>query len=195
MLKLRQQMLTSLNCHCGYLSIPMFQCLSMPTLLYRATTLTVTLTLLCRHWLVSSVCLFQSNQLRHRFSVMEDGERQQAPPLPPRTSFERTITVVRGNRSLGMLSVFLMVMVSWCVYVAGMTIITLIGGGGDDDCPEEEWWSDVLLVPERGISECVWTVKCVCLGWGASKGVDEQLKSRERIWRSNNQWVYINSTI
>lgn len=63
---------------------------------------------------------------------------QRAPPLPHRTSFERTITVVRGNRSLGMFSVFLMMMVSWCVYVAGMAIVTLIGGG-DDDCHEEEW--------------------------------------------------------
>lgn len=70
--------------------------------------------------------------------MMEDDNRQQAPPLPPRTSFEKTITVVRGNRSLGMFSVFLMVMVSWCVYVAGMAIMTLIGSG-DDDCPEEEW--------------------------------------------------------
>ena len=69
---------------------------------------------------------------------MEDYDRQQAPPLPPRTSFERTITVVRGNRSLGMFYVFLMVMVSWCVYVAGMALITLIGGV-DDDCAEEEW--------------------------------------------------------
>ncbi|XP_015246717.1 PREDICTED: multiple PDZ domain protein-like, partial [Cyprinodon variegatus] len=42
------------------------------------------------------------NQLRYRCSAMEDDSRQQAPPLPPRTSFERTITVVRGNRSLGM---------------------------------------------------------------------------------------------
>ncbi|KAF3687605.1 hypothetical protein EXN66_Car003277 [Channa argus] len=69
---------------------------------------------------------------------MEDGDRPQAPPLPPRTSFERTITVVRGNRSLGMFSVFLMVMVSWCVYVAGMAIMTLMGGG-DEDCPQDEW--------------------------------------------------------
>lgn len=69
---------------------------------------------------------------------MEEDNRQHAPPLPPRTSFERTITVVRGNRSLGMFSVFLMVMVSWCVYVAGMAIMTLLGGG-DEDCPEEEW--------------------------------------------------------
>ncbi|KAM4583716.1 multiple PDZ domain protein-like isoform 2-T2 [Odontesthes bonariensis] len=42
------------------------------------------------------------DQLRHRFGAMEDDNGQQAPPLPPRTSFERTITVVRGNRSLGM---------------------------------------------------------------------------------------------
>ncbi|KAG7487117.1 multiple PDZ domain protein-like [Solea senegalensis] len=42
------------------------------------------------------------NQLRNRFGVMEDSESHRAPPLPPRTSFERTITVVRGNRSLGM---------------------------------------------------------------------------------------------
>ena len=69
---------------------------------------------------------------------MQEDDRQQAPPPPPRTSFERTITVVRGNRSLGMFSVFLMVMVSWCVYIAGMAVMTLIGGG-DDDCPEEEW--------------------------------------------------------
>ncbi|KAJ4944239.1 hypothetical protein JOQ06_012784 [Pogonophryne albipinna] len=78
------------------------------------------------------------SRLRHRFNIMEDYDRQQAPPLPPRTSFERTITVVRGNRSLGMFYVFLMVMVSWCVYVAGMALITLIGGV-DDDCAEEEW--------------------------------------------------------
>ncbi|XP_026159401.1 multiple PDZ domain protein-like [Mastacembelus armatus] len=42
------------------------------------------------------------NQLRSRFSIMGDDDRQQAPPMPPRTSFERTITLVRGNRSLGM---------------------------------------------------------------------------------------------
>ncbi|CAB1445970.1 unnamed protein product, partial [Pleuronectes platessa] len=40
------------------------------------------------------------NQPRHRFGVM-DHDRQKAPPLPP-TSFEKSITVVRGNRSLGM---------------------------------------------------------------------------------------------
>ncbi|XP_035992762.1 multiple PDZ domain protein isoform X3 [Fundulus heteroclitus] len=45
---------------------------------------------------------YTENQLRYRYSTMEDDTSQQAPPLPPRTSFERTITVVRGNRSLGM---------------------------------------------------------------------------------------------
>lgn len=75
--------------------------------------------------------------MRHRLANMESDDRQQAPPLPPRTSFERTITVVRGNRSLGMFSVFVMVMVSWCVYVAGMAVMTIIGGG-DDSRPEEE---------------------------------------------------------
>ncbi|XP_061627355.1 multiple PDZ domain protein isoform X4 [Phyllopteryx taeniolatus] len=37
-----------------------------------------------------------------RFGIKEDNDMQPAPPLPPRTSFEKTITVVRGNRSLGM---------------------------------------------------------------------------------------------
>ncbi|XP_017281302.1 multiple PDZ domain protein [Kryptolebias marmoratus] len=45
---------------------------------------------------------YMENQLRYRCSTMDDDNMQQAPPLPPRTSFERTITVVRGNRSLGM---------------------------------------------------------------------------------------------
>lgn len=81
---------------------------------------------------------YTENQLHHRFGTMDDDNMQQPPPLPPRTSFERTITVVRGNRSLGMFSVFVMVVVSWCVYIAGMAIMTLIRGG-DDDCPEEEW--------------------------------------------------------
>ncbi|TKS68109.1 Multiple PDZ domain protein [Collichthys lucidus] len=74
--------------------------------------------------------------LRHRFDTMEEDDRRQAPPPPPRSSFERTVTVVRGNRSLGMFSVFLMMMLSWCVYVAGTAIMTLIGGG---DYAEEEW--------------------------------------------------------
>ena len=82
--------------------------------------------------------VFSLSQLHQQFGIMEDDDMQQAPPLPPRTSFERTITVVRGNSSLGMFSVFLMMMVSWCVYVAGMTIMAIIGGG-DDDRPEEEW--------------------------------------------------------
>lgn len=84
-----------------------------------------------------TLSLSLEHQLHHRFTNMDDDDMQQPPPLPPRTSFERTITVVRGNRSLGMFSVFLMVVVSWCVYLAGMAIMTLIGGG-DDDCPEEE---------------------------------------------------------
>lgn len=71
--------------------------------------------------------LSQENLLRQRLSVMEDDDKQQAPPPPPRTSFERTITVVRGNRSLGMFSVFLVVVVvvvvSWCVYVAGVVLM------------------------------------------------------------------------
>ncbi|KAF6738001.1 Multiple PDZ domain protein, partial [Oryzias melastigma] len=45
---------------------------------------------------------YTENQLHHRFGVMEEDNNQQAPPLPARTSYERTITVVRGNRSLGM---------------------------------------------------------------------------------------------
>lgn len=81
--------------------------------------------------------LLQENQLRQRFGLMEENGRQQAPPLPRRTSFERTVTVVRGNRSLGMFPVILVMMVSWCVYVAGMAIISIIAAG-DDDCPEEE---------------------------------------------------------
>ncbi|XP_077462273.1 multiple PDZ domain protein isoform X4 [Stigmatopora argus] len=36
------------------------------------------------------------------FGIKEDNNMEPAPPLPPRTSFEKTITVVRGNRSLGM---------------------------------------------------------------------------------------------
>ncbi|XP_062244939.1 multiple PDZ domain protein [Platichthys flesus] len=41
------------------------------------------------------------NQSRHRFGVMDQDRQQAPPPLPP-TSFEKSITVVRGNRSLGM---------------------------------------------------------------------------------------------
>ncbi|XP_044045002.1 multiple PDZ domain protein isoform X3 [Siniperca chuatsi] len=60
--------------------------------------------------------------LRHRFSIMEDDDRQQAPPLPPRTSFERTITVVRGNRSLGM-------SVSAIKDGSGMLVCSVVQGG------------------------------------------------------------------
>ncbi|XP_073322064.1 multiple PDZ domain protein [Pagrus major] len=62
------------------------------------------------------------NQLRHRFSIMEDDNRQQAPPLPHRTSFERTITVVRGNRSLGM-------SVSAIKDGSGMLVRSVVQGG------------------------------------------------------------------
>ncbi|XP_033986149.1 LOW QUALITY PROTEIN: multiple PDZ domain protein [Trematomus bernacchii] len=62
------------------------------------------------------------NRLRHRFNIMEDYDRQQAPPLPPRTSFERTITVVRGNRSLGM-------SVSAIKDGSGMLVRSMVQGG------------------------------------------------------------------
>nr|XP_046268635.1 multiple PDZ domain protein [Scatophagus argus] len=64
----------------------------------------------------------EETQLRHRFSIMEDDDRQQAPPLPPRTSFERTITVVRGNRSLGM-------SVSAIKDGSGMLVRSVVQGG------------------------------------------------------------------
>ncbi|XP_056265013.1 multiple PDZ domain protein isoform X3 [Pseudoliparis swirei] len=62
------------------------------------------------------------NRLRHPFSIMEDDYRQRAPPLPPRTSFERTITVVRGNRSLGM-------SVSAITDGSGMLVRSVVQGG------------------------------------------------------------------
>ncbi|XP_070712653.1 multiple PDZ domain protein [Pempheris klunzingeri] len=62
------------------------------------------------------------NQLRHRFGIMEDDDRQQTLSLPPRTSFERTITVVRGNRSLGM-------SVSAVKDGSGMLVRSLVQGG------------------------------------------------------------------
>ncbi|KAK2816967.1 hypothetical protein Q5P01_025158 [Channa striata] len=62
------------------------------------------------------------NKLRNRFSNMEDDDRQRAPPLPPRTSFERTITVVRGNRSLGM-------SVSAIKDGSGMLVRSVVQGG------------------------------------------------------------------
>ncbi|XP_029356636.1 multiple PDZ domain protein [Echeneis naucrates] len=64
------------------------------------------------------------NQLRDRFSIMEDDNRQQdiPPPPPPRTSFERTITVVRGNCSLGM-------SVSAIKDGSGMLVRSVVQGG------------------------------------------------------------------
>ncbi|XP_035808484.2 multiple PDZ domain protein isoform X2 [Amphiprion ocellaris] len=65
---------------------------------------------------------YTENQLRHRFGIMEDDNRQQAPPLPPRISFEKTITVVRGNRSLGM-------SVSAIKDGSGMLVRSVVQGG------------------------------------------------------------------
>ncbi|XP_030003046.1 multiple PDZ domain protein isoform X2 [Sphaeramia orbicularis] len=62
------------------------------------------------------------NQLRQRFNIMEDDHRQTAPPLPPRTGFERTITVVRGNCSLGM-------SVSAIKDGSGMLVRSVVQGG------------------------------------------------------------------
>ncbi|XP_041641247.1 multiple PDZ domain protein [Cheilinus undulatus] len=62
------------------------------------------------------------SDLHRRFGIMTDDERQEAPPLPPRTSFERTITVVRGNRSLGM-------SVSAIKDGSGMLVRSLVQGG------------------------------------------------------------------
>lgn len=69
------------------------------------------------------------NKLRPRFNMWED--QSEVPPLPPRTNFERTITVVRGNSSLGMFFVFLMTMISWCVYAGATAIMSLIADDGD----------------------------------------------------------------
>ncbi|XP_005747077.1 multiple PDZ domain protein isoform X1 [Pundamilia nyererei] len=60
--------------------------------------------------------------LHHRFTNMDDDDMQQPPPLPPRTSFERTITVVRGNRSLGMT-------VSAIKDGSGMLVRSVVQGG------------------------------------------------------------------
>ncbi|XP_034543586.1 multiple PDZ domain protein [Notolabrus celidotus] len=62
------------------------------------------------------------SELHRRFGIMGDNGRQQAPPLPPRTSFERTITVVRGNRSLGM-------SVSAIKDGSGMLVRSVVQGG------------------------------------------------------------------
>lgn len=78
---------------------------------------------------------------------MEGDNSQHAPPLSPHKSYERTVTVVRGNRSLGMFSIFLIMMVSWCVYITGMAVMTLTGGGDDDY--HNKWWSDEFLKLKR----------------------------------------------
>uniref|UniRef100_A0AAV2LGJ6 PDZ domain-containing protein n=1 Tax=Knipowitschia caucasica TaxID=637954 RepID=A0AAV2LGJ6_KNICA len=62
----------------------------------------------------------KENQLRQRFHNMED--HSDAPPQPPRTNFERTITVVRGNSSLGM-------SVSAIKDGSGMLVRSLVQGG------------------------------------------------------------------
>uniref|UniRef100_A0AAZ3QRP6 PDZ domain-containing protein n=1 Tax=Oncorhynchus tshawytscha TaxID=74940 RepID=A0AAZ3QRP6_ONCTS len=59
---------------------------------------------------------------------MEDGDKLLAPPPSFGSHFERTITVVRGNRSLGMLSVFFIVAGCLCVYVVGTAIL-----GGEEE--------------------------------------------------------------
>ncbi|XP_068615277.1 multiple PDZ domain protein-like [Brachionichthys hirsutus] len=65
---------------------------------------------------------FCENQLRHRLGMMEDNNRQQAAALPPHATFERTITVVRGNRSLGMT-------VSAIKDGSGMLVRSVVQGG------------------------------------------------------------------
>ncbi|XP_042285697.1 multiple PDZ domain protein [Thunnus maccoyii] len=72
--------------------------------------------------IIQPCCTTTENQLRQRFGDMEADNRQQAPPLPPRTSFERTITVVRGNRSLGM-------SVSAIKDGSGMLVRSVVQGG------------------------------------------------------------------
>lgn len=67
---------------------------------------------------------------------MDDGEAQRAPPPATHAGHQRTINVVRGNRSLGMFSIFLAVLVSWCVYIVGRAMVG--GGGGGGDPLEEE---------------------------------------------------------
>ncbi|KAK7930027.1 hypothetical protein WMY93_006422 [Mugilogobius chulae] len=63
----------------------------------------------------------KENQLRQRRHNMED-DHSELPPLPPRTNFERTITVVRGNSSLGM-------SVSAIKDGSGMLVRSLVQGG------------------------------------------------------------------
>ncbi|XP_035493230.2 multiple PDZ domain protein isoform X1 [Scophthalmus maximus] len=62
------------------------------------------------------------NQPRNRFGIMDGKDWQQAPPPPRRTSFERSITVVRGNRSLGM-------SVSAIKDGSGMLVRSVVQGG------------------------------------------------------------------
>ncbi|XP_054634870.1 multiple PDZ domain protein isoform X2 [Dunckerocampus dactyliophorus] len=61
-------------------------------------------------------------QPHQRFGTMDDNDTQPAPPLPPRTNFEKTITVVRGNRSLGM-------SVSAIKDGSGMLVRSVVPGG------------------------------------------------------------------
>ncbi|XP_055081804.1 multiple PDZ domain protein [Periophthalmus magnuspinnatus] len=60
-------------------------------------------------------------QLRQRFNTMDE-DHGDVPPLLPRTNFERTITVVRGNSSLGM-------SVSAIKDGSGMLVRSLVQGG------------------------------------------------------------------
>ncbi|XP_028301758.1 multiple PDZ domain protein-like [Gouania willdenowi] len=77
----------------------------------------------CNSWdnSIHQLC-YTENQLRHRYSAMEDADSKQTPPPPPRTNFERKITVVRGNRSLGM-------SVSAIKDGSGMLVRSVIQGG------------------------------------------------------------------
>lgn len=91
-----------------------------------------------KNLIITFFSLFQDDQLHQRFGITEGDDGQHIPPLPPRTSYERTVTVVRGNRSLGMFSIFLVVMMSWCVYIVGIALMTLLGGG-DYNYHEDKW--------------------------------------------------------
>ncbi|XP_056136523.1 multiple PDZ domain protein [Lampris incognitus] len=62
------------------------------------------------------------NELHRRFSIIEDSDELKAPPPAPCTNFERTITVVRGNRSLGM-------SVSSIKDGSGMLVRSVVQGG------------------------------------------------------------------
>lgn len=129
--------------------------------------------------------LFQDDRLHQRFGITEGDDGQHVPPLPPRTSYERTVTVVRGNRSLGMFSMFLVVMVSWCVYIVGMAVMTLLGSG-DYNYHEDKWWRDVFLKTERRWSLCVGV--CVFLKLLPTKNAHSTRKVR-RILRNEDIFV------